>query len=92
MPQEPDHFAAHAAKGVQAKLAAGIMRKPTKDPLRDLQGFVTLDEQCFPIDRFRHSQTMALQQEGRQGPGNRLSRIARNVPVTIDRRPERHWV
>jgi hypothetical protein len=29
--------------------------KPTKDPLRDLQGFVTLDEQGFPIVRFRHS-------------------------------------
>ena len=42
--QEADHFAAQAAKGVQAELAAGIVRKPTKDPLRDLQGFMTLDE------------------------------------------------
>ena len=55
VPQEADHFPAHAAKGVQAKLAAGIVWKPTKDPLRDLQGFVTLDEQGFPIVRFRHS-------------------------------------
>ena len=67
MPQEADHFAADTAKGVQAQLAAGIVRKPTKDPLRDLQGFVTLDEESFPIDRFRHSRTMALQQESRQG-------------------------
>ncbi len=42
VPEEADHFAAHPAKGVQAKLAAGIVRKPTKDPLGDLQGFVTL--------------------------------------------------
>jgi hypothetical protein len=42
--QEADHFAGHAAKGVEAKLAAGIVRKVTKDPLRDLQRFVTLDE------------------------------------------------
>jgi hypothetical protein len=44
VPEKADHFAAHAAKGVQAELAAGIVRKPAKDSLRDLQGFVTLDE------------------------------------------------
>ena len=44
MPQEADHFAAHTAKGVQAKLAAGFVGKVTKDPLSDLQGFVALDE------------------------------------------------
>jgi hypothetical protein len=54
-PQEADHFAAHAAKGVPAKLAPGIVRKVTKDPLRDLQGFVTSDEESFPIEWLRHS-------------------------------------
>jgi hypothetical protein len=43
-PQEADYLAAHTAKGVQAKLAAGVVGKVTKDPLRELQGFVTLDE------------------------------------------------
>ncbi len=43
-PQEADHFAAHAAKGVLAQLAARVVRKPTKDPLRELQGLVTFDE------------------------------------------------
>ena len=44
VPQEADHSAAHASKGVQVKLAAGIARKPTKDAIHDLQGFVTPDE------------------------------------------------
>jgi len=42
--QQTDHFATHAGKGVQAKLAAGIAGKETKDPLRDFKGFVTLDK------------------------------------------------
>jgi hypothetical protein len=52
--EEADHFAGNPAKRVQAELAAGIVREPTKDPLRDLQGFVTLHEESFPIDRFCH--------------------------------------
>jgi hypothetical protein len=65
--EQADHFATYAAKGVQAKLAAGIVGQSTKDPLRDLQGFVTLDEESFPIDRFRHLGTMARQDAERQG-------------------------
>ncbi len=67
MPKEADHFAAHTAKGVQAKLAPGIARKPTKDPLRDLQGFVTLDERASQSTGFATPRTMAIQQECRQG-------------------------
>ena len=43
-PQEADHFAAYAAKGVLAKLAARVVGKVTKDPLCELQRFVTLDQ------------------------------------------------
>jgi len=54
VPEGADELATHATKGVQTQLAPGIARKPTEDSLRDSQGFVTLDEQGFPIDRFCH--------------------------------------
>ena len=43
------------------------MGKVTKDTLSYLEGFVTLDEQSFPIDWFRHCTTVALQRERRVG-------------------------
>ena len=65
--KEANHFPADATKGIQAKLASRIVRKVTKDPLRDLQGLMTLDEQSFPIDGFRHSRTMSPEKGRRQG-------------------------
>ena len=77
MPQKTDHLAAHAAKWVQAQFAAGIVRKPTKDPLRHLQRFVTLDQQGFPVDRFCHCPNYGA--SARESPGPRRKSQNRRV-------------
>jgi hypothetical protein len=63
--EDADHLAPEAAKGVLAELAARVMRQPTEDPLCDLQGLIPVDKQGLPIERFRHTNTMASRQESR---------------------------